>query len=290
MSTPNQAPVESNEQKSFFGVIMHSFFVVPFILAIFCVLLFVAVRILTMEERSVFDYLRDVKEGGLTKRWQSAYELSLILSDSKKNPPDSKFIKALEDAFLSSKNDDQRVQLYLIMAMAKTQSPLLAKTLLDYLPQAKDEQLYAAIQALGQMKYKPAVKALITFLDSSDERIRLAAVVSLGHCGDRDVVVNLKPLLNDPQPNIVWDTAVALAKLGDLSGRGILLSLMNREYLSNYSEVDSQEQTKIMMIALEVTSAWKDDEIVAIRKKLFAEDKNMKVRALAKKILDEKVS
>ena len=44
---------EKDEGKSVFGVIVHSFFVVPFLIAVFSVLLFAAVRILTVEEHTV---------------------------------------------------------------------------------------------------------------------------------------------------------------------------------------------------------------------------------------------
>ncbi len=47
------------EKKSLFRVVIHSFFVVPFIIAIFGVLIFLMVRILTLEPRTAQDYLHD---------------------------------------------------------------------------------------------------------------------------------------------------------------------------------------------------------------------------------------
>ena len=51
----------SEEKKSVFQVIIHSFFVVPFIIAIFGVLIFLMVRVLTLEPSTAHDYLEDVK-------------------------------------------------------------------------------------------------------------------------------------------------------------------------------------------------------------------------------------
>ena len=69
------------EQRSFLSVIIHSFFIIPFLIAIFAGLLVVTWRILTNEPHSVYDYVADVKVGGATKRWQAAFELSKILAD-----------------------------------------------------------------------------------------------------------------------------------------------------------------------------------------------------------------
>ena len=71
---------------------IHSFFVVPLIIAIFAVLIFLVVRIITSEPNTAQDYLEDVKIGGSTKRWQGAFELSKILSNPKMVPKDDRFI------------------------------------------------------------------------------------------------------------------------------------------------------------------------------------------------------
>ena len=68
------------EKKSAVSVIIHSFFVVPFIIAIFAVIIFLIARIMTAEPNTARDYLEDVKIGGTTKRWQGAFDLSKILS------------------------------------------------------------------------------------------------------------------------------------------------------------------------------------------------------------------
>ena len=54
------------EQRSFISVIIHSFFIIPFLIAIFAGLLVVTWRILTNEPHSVYDYVADVKVGGAT--------------------------------------------------------------------------------------------------------------------------------------------------------------------------------------------------------------------------------
>ena len=99
---PNDFPTE---KKSLFKVVIHSFFVVPFIIAIFGVLIFLMLRILTIEPRTAQDYLNDVKIGGTTKRWQGAFELSKILSNPKMVPREERFVNELISTFEYSEKE-----------------------------------------------------------------------------------------------------------------------------------------------------------------------------------------
>jgi len=290
-----QAPIEDKDKKSLpagqagiFGVIVHSFFVVPFLIAVFSVLLFVAVRILTMEKHSVYDDLRDIKEGGLTKRWQAAFELSRVLVNKSEVPGDQKFFDAMTSVFVGSKHDDDRVRQYLALAMARTGDSRFVPVLLENIKEEKDENLYAIITALGILKNKIATGDLLTYLHNDHPRIRLAAVIALGNIGDAESLPTLRLMLNDPQPNITWDAAIALAKMGDVSAKPMVLKLLDRDYLAGFPQVDAQEQTRIVSVAVEATAGWDDPDIDAVLKDLFTSDKNMNVRDLAHKVLERK--
>ncbi|MDO8674915.1 MAG: HEAT repeat domain-containing protein [Candidatus Omnitrophota bacterium] len=283
-----QVPAQEQDKKSIFGVIVHSFFVVPFLIAVFSVLLFAAVRILTMEKHSVYDYLRDIKEGGSTKRWQAAFELSRVLVNKSEVPVDRKFFDGMTSVFAASKHDDDRVRQYLALAMARTGDSRFVPVLLENIKEEKDENLYAIITALGILKSKTATGDLLTYLQDDDPRIRLATVIALGNIADAGSLPALRPMLNDPQPNITWDAAIALAKMGDISAKPMVLKLLDRDYLAGFPQVDAQEQTRIVSVAIEATAGWDDPDIDAVLKGLFASDKNMNVRALAGKVLERK--
>lgn len=287
MSYDPQAVPPSGEKKSLFGVIVHSFFVIPFLLAIFSVLLFVSVRILTMEKRSVNDYLEDVKIGGLTKRWQSAFELSRILSDPKSVPQDAAFVSKMTEAFEKSKNDDDRIRQYLALAMGKSGIKDFVDVLIKAVPGEKDENLYAIITSLGILQDEKAVPVLLNTLESSSKHLRLASVIALGNISSPQTLIPLQKMLSDPEPNINWDAAIALAKMGDKSGKYLLLSLLDRNFLEKYPLIKPQDQARIMTVVISVTAAWKDEDIQAVVKELAANDKNMNVRALAHKVLEE---
>src|SRR3989338_5274875 len=95
-------------EKSFFKIIVHSFFIVPFLIAVFSVLLFAGIHLLTREQRSAYDYLEDVKTGGSSKRWQGAFELSRILANPRLVPKEARFTQEIIRAFEQSAHDDPR--------------------------------------------------------------------------------------------------------------------------------------------------------------------------------------
>lgn len=274
------------EKKGVFGVIMHSFFVVPFLLAVLSVLLFAAVRILTMEKRSVYDYLSDIKKGGADKRWQSAFELSRILSNPSEVPKDKKFIEEMTAAFEASKHDDERVRQYLILAMGRSSRREFTDILLKNINEEKDENLYAIITALGILQNGSAVDVLLKYLQDENPRIRLATVVALGQIGKTSTIDEIKKMLDDSEPNVVWDAAIALAKMDDRSGKKVILNLLNREYYKNFPNVSASNISKTMLVAINATASWRDADINSSLEKLFSNDQNMNVRSLAKHVLD----
>ena len=158
--TPKVADPDAQEKQSLFGVIVHSFFVIPFLLVVFSVLLFLAVRVLTMENRTVYDYLEDVKTGGLTKRWQGAFELSKILANPQLIPKDGRFENELAAAFRKSEHDDDRVRQYLALAMARTGNKNFVPVLLEKLTKKK---LRIFMQLFIRLVYLKANKRQMLF-------------------------------------------------------------------------------------------------------------------------------
>lgn len=275
---------DAPEGQSIFGVIMHSFFVIPFLIAVFCVLLFASVRILTMEKQTVYDFLDDVKAGGLTKRWQGAFELSKILSNPKLVPTDAKFDQELIAAFRQSKFDDDRVRQYLALAMGRTGKKIFVEPILNELKDEKEANLYSLIFALGLLKDPKSVGEIEKFMEHTEPRIRLVSVIALGNIGDPKSKELLKKRLKDQEPNVQWDSAISLAKLNDLSGKEILINLLDRNYLSKFPEVDVQEQTHVILTTLEAVRKLKDPTLQNSVTRLAQADQNMNVRKLAQEI------
>lgn len=276
------------EEKSFFGIIVHSFFIIPFLIAVFCVLLFTAIHLLTRENRSVYDYLEDVKTGGLTKRWQGAFELSKILANPKLIPDDTRFVNELIAAFEHSAHDDPRVRQYLAFAMGRTEKKEFTETLINSLDDEKEETVAASIYALGMLKDSRAIARLEPFLESQNSRIRSITVTALGTIADETSLPLLRKALLDTEPNVQWGAAISLAGMKDLSGKEILLNLLNREYLSQFPEVDPNEQNQLILFTIDSIGLLYDDDIFKAIKILSTTDTNMKVRARALDAINNK--
>ena len=271
------------KKKSAIRVVIHSFFVVPFIIAIFAVLIFLVVRIMTAEPNSAHDYLEDVKIGGTTKRWQGAFELSKILSNPDMVPPDDRFSAELISAFEYAANDkDFRVRQYLALAMGATKDKQYVPTLIDALNQYEPEVMMAAAFALGNMQDERAIEPLAELLDNGEPQVRLQGVISLGKIGGENTIPLLKDMLTDPEVNVRWDAAIALAKQKNRTGRRILLDLLDRKYLDSFPNIDETEQVKAMMVAIQVAHFVQDLDLKESLETLRDSDPNLKIREAAR--------
>ena len=282
-NTPNDFPTE---KKSLLKVVIHSFFVVPFIIAIFGVIIFLMLRILTIEPRTAQDYLHDVKIGGNTKRWQGAFELSKILANPKMVPKEERFVNDMISTFeYSEKERDDRIRIYLALAMGRTKDLRYATILEKTLNVENEETLAAVIYSLGLINSPSSLEKLLHMFEHESARVRHQVVVALGNYdGDQSQNV-LKRALNDPEPNVRWDTAIALAKQKDNSGRRILLDLMDRKYLDSFPNIDAVEQNQAILAAIRVSRNILNDELRQVLMDMMENDLNMKVRQAARNTL-----
>jgi len=285
MPEPNesQTPQPPENERSFFGIIIHSFFIIPFLIAVFCVLLFAAVRLLTHEQQTVYDFLNDVKTGGVTKRWQAAFELSKVLANPKLIPHEERFNNELISAFKHSRDDDPRVRQYLALAMGRTGNPEYLEPLTSDIANEREENIPSILYALGMLQDKRGSAIIQNYLDHPNARIRSIAVVSLGNIGDADAIKFLKKTLNDPEPNVQWGSAISLAQMGDGGGKGILLQLLNRPYLAQFPEVDQYEQNHLILNTIDAAAKLNDPELNQKILELSKSDQNMNVRVAAMK-------
>ena len=267
-------------------VLFYSFFLLPLMVTIFGVMFFLIVKFLTFESEDPYHLLNNIKIGSESKRWQSAYELSKILSDPNLIPEDPSFSDMFINTYKKSIHDDYKVQMYLILAMGRTGDHIYGNVLLDALSDESLEIRLSAIQSLGQLQYKEALEELHTFINKSNytEEV-LASIISIGQIGDKNSLSLLKNMLDHEEVNIRWDAAIALAKMGDYSGRIIINDLLDRKYYDNYNNVDKWEQNKAIMTAVQISSQLKDPIFKKNLVLLARYDSNMNIRDAAIKTL-----
>ena len=283
----NTSVIESQkEESSRIYTLFYSFFLIPFMIAIFGAIFFLLFRFITYETNDATELLNQIKIGSATKRWQSAFELSKVLNNPETVPEDIVFKNQMISAYNHSINDDPLVRAYLAIAMGATGDNYYAEELLSGLDDESRESRLAAIQAVGMVQTKLAVTKLINILNNSDfQDERLAATMSLGFIGDERAIPKLNELLNDNEPNIRWDSAVALAKMGVKTSIPIIENLMNRDYLMTFPELDYKEIDKVIMTAIETSTLIADSTFEPSLIELAKNDQSLTVRDLAIKAL-----
>ena len=276
---------QKNESSRIY-TLYYSFFLIPFMIAIFGAVFFLLFRFITYETHDASELLNQVKIGSKTKRWQSAYELSKVLNNPETVPLDLGFKDQMISAYRHSINDDPLVRAYLAIAMGATGDGFYSEDLVKGINDEARESRLAAIQAAGMVRSTEAVDKLISVIERSDyQDERLAATMSLGFIGDDRSVPILNELLAYEEPNIRWDADIALAKRGEISSAPISENLMDRSYLTTFPELDPKEVNKVILTAIETSSLMKYDRFEPKLVLLAESDENLKVRDAAIKML-----
>ena len=276
----------SKEESSRIYTLFYSFFLIPFMIAIFGAVFFLLFRFITFETNDASALLNQVKIGSASKRWQSAFELSKVFNNPDLIPKDISFKNQMVSSYNHSIHDDPLVRAYLALAMGVTRDDFYSDVLVEGLNDDNLESRLAAVQAvgwIGSSKAEIRLKEIIEDSDYSNER--LAATIALGLIGDPESIPLLKNLLEDEEPNIQWDAAVALAKMGDSSGAFIIENLMDRNYLNAFPQVDEAEKNQAILVAIEVSSLLKQDRFETKLVSLAKSDENLRIRDAAMKAL-----
>ena len=266
----------------------YSFFLIPFMIAIFGGVFFLLFNFITYETKDPSELLNQVKIGSATKRWQSAFELSKVLNDADRVPTDLSFKNQMISAYQHSINDDPLVRSYLAIAMGVSRDSFYEKELLNGLEDENRESRLAAVQAIGMVGSNKSLTNLEKIIKTSDyQDERLAATMSLGFIGNSNSIPVLTELLDDNEPNIRWDAAVGLAKMGSEACLPVLSNLLDREYLMTFPELNFEKISKVMMVAIEASSNFKNPVFESKLKELSKSDENLKIRNAAIKILEK---
>ena len=272
-------------------VLFYSFFLIPFMIAVFGAVFFLLFKFVTYETNNAEELLNQVKIGSASKRWQSAFELAKVLNNPEADPLTNSFKDQLKSAYERSIHDDPLVRSYLAMAMGATKDSTFGNILIAGLKDENLETRIAAIQALGMIQFKAAVDSINSLIQNTTTKSeRLTATIALGMIGDRLAVPYLKKLLEDEEANIRWDAAIALAKMGDNSGAFIIEGLLDREYLSKFKQVDLNEQKRVLMIAIRTASILFDKRFKDELNSLSKNDNDLSVRNAAIKALENNYS
>ncbi len=132
-------------------------------------------------------------------------------------------------------------------------SPIQLAVLIKYLRSEKTELRIAAAKALGKLREKSVVKALVSRLEVDDSwRVRKAAVEALGSLGDKSAMESLLKRLEDEDQEVHY---AATKALGILGAKSALTSLVNQL-------VD--EDLGVRIATIEALGALKDRSVMEV--------------------------
>jgi HEAT repeat protein len=104
------------------------------------------------------------------------------------------------------------------------------RTLTDAADDVKHPQTRVqALAALGLMRSPRSEKMIADAMNDPDLDVRTAAALAAGQTKDRNLTTNLRNLLDDKEPQVVFTAAMTLWKMGDKSGEDILMAVVDGE-------------------------------------------------------------
>jgi HEAT repeat protein len=267
------------------------FFLIPLLVVGATVLVYLGFRGLLSEDRSAEEYLTDIRSGGSNRRWPAAYELSRLMADPEfARREEARLAPELTKAFAESKNGDPRVRQYLALTLGRLTPPLPPETrqlLVDALNDEDSQTRISALWALGSTGETSVSADIARQYQSEDAGIRKMAVYALGSMPVDAGNETLVKALDDPEPDVQWNAAIALARHGRHEGVPVLRRMLDRAYVER--NVTRQPQARdevdpvgeVMISGLRAIAALKEAALSEQVRALSTGDENLKVRQAA---------
>ncbi len=268
-SVPVPPPDDLIEVKKPTSLLIAQFFLFPLIIIAICVGIFLLFGYLTYVEKTPKEYLDEVRNGSeLCCRWQSAYELSNIISSQKAKLRNTDFVNDLIKVYQGSRTTDPRIRRYLILTMGHLGDPRAVPALIEGLSDNDTETQMNALLSLGTIGDKSATSAVLERLKSNDPAIRKMSAFVLSVLKDPAAKRDLEVGLNDTSEEVRWYAAIALAQINDAAGANILMKLIDHDYLDKLQGFTGEQRSQLSVNAVKCLGILKfepaKDKILAL--------------------------
>jgi len=281
--------LQEEEQKKEAGIlVVFRFILVPLIVVSVVVFLIVLFGQMALREKTVRDYLYDIRTGSQSERWQAAYHLSNLLANPKKDY-ETEARKQLPEMILifrNTKGNDPQIRRYMALALGRLKDPRAVPALQEAMNDEDSQTVIWCIWGLGSIGDKSAVPGIIEKLEDSDSAIRSMSAYVLGAIQDPRAVPPLQAHLDDATAEVSWNSAIALARMNNASGADVLLKIMHRDYLAGFLQMSEQNKEELMINAIKVSAKLGDPPLTQLIKTLSGSDPSPRVRDAAIKALE----
>lgn len=267
--------------------ILFQFVVFPLGVVLIGVGVFLLFGRLASEERTIRDYVAEVRNGSRHERWQAAYELakSIKRGEAKQSP---NLVVDVIQSFHASKDDDPRVRQYLAIVLGKLGDRRATPVLLEAAREPEIDTRIYALLALGMLRDPAAVPQVLASAADQEKDVRKAAIGTLGEIGDRRALPLLVQALEDPAADVRYNAAIALARMNDRRAAGVLRQMLDRSQLDRVENMRPDQKEDAMLAAIAAWSQLMGHEGDAELRALAERDPSMHVRSAAKSALAQR--
>jgi HEAT repeat protein len=290
LERPENQQDEEEEQKEKGILIVFRFILVPLMVVGIVVFIITLFGQMALKEKSVSDYLYDIKTGSQSERWQAAYHLSNLLANPKKDDVTEarKQLPEILVIFERSKGSDPQIRRYLALALGRLQDKEAIPALQESVNDEDSETALWSIWAIGAIGDKESTPLIISKLQSTDAGVRTMSAYVLGALGDPRAIPPLQGHLEDSSAEVTWNSALALSRMDDASGTAVLLKMMSRDYLAGFPQMSEEKKDELMVETIKASDKLDISSLNEQIKVLSTSDPSPKVRNAAIQALSTK--
>lgn len=287
---PPAGPAQDSEPEQGFLKELAQFFIIPALIVALVVGIFLMFGLLSHEDKGAAEFLQEIRTKRGNDRWVAAYNLTRALGEapgSAGRTGSAGLTREIIGAIRAEGGDDPKVRKYLIIALERLGDHEAAPVLVESLKDTDPDVRLQAARALGVIGgIAGAAGPLAELLADEDPAIRKVAVYALGQTRDPAAIPALVPRLDDPLEDIRWNAALALAVLGDTSGRDVIMQMLDRDHLETVAGITDLQKEDALINGVQAAYLLRDASFAPRVRELSRSDPSLKVRDIAIKALD----
>ena len=230
------------------------------------------------------DLVRELQSKTFGNRWVAAFELSKLVAGKKISEPEIPWL--VENlANLYQKTVDHRTRNFIIITLGSLKHPNSLPTLELALDDPDLSVSFNAIVSIGNLPppLTPQWPRLIAKLESLDEGIRHAAILTLATKKAPDAQKLIEPKLNDPAISVRYGAALALVQYHSQQAAPLIAEILMME---THPQFNSSELLKIRLNLISVIGREKWQIFRPQLEKITRKTRQLPVETTAKKALN----